>query len=60
MALHPRQRDARELERVYPGILQKRIARWMLGGEITIEFRIVGHHLRVSRESHEPCQGLLG
>ncbi len=60
MALHPRQRDARELERVYPGILQERIARWMLGGEIPIEFRIVGHHLRVSRESYEPCQGLLG
>ncbi len=32
----------------------------MLGGEIPIEFRIVGHHLRVSRESYEPCQGLLG
>ena len=59
MRSHTRKSDARQIERVNPDVVQKRVSTRMASRKRAVKLSVVGDYLRIAGKLDKPCECLI-
>ena len=59
MGFQPRESNSRQIKRIDPDIVEKRITRWMARGERSVKPYIMGNHFRIADKFHQSLEGII-